>query len=73
MYGNYQTDSSTMSRELAGVSKVFADYVDEQDNKITLLSQQLEEVKTLLAAGKQGKGKGKLGQCTGEEGGECPF
>lgn len=58
MYGNYQTESSTLSRELAGVSKVFADYVDEQDNKIALISQQLEEVKTLLA-GKEAKGKSK--------------
>lgn len=38
--------------ELRGVSEVFADYTDKQDSKLAHITKQLEELKTVLNAGR---------------------
>ena len=48
------SENGVTTGELAGVSNVFADYVDEQDNKMASISQQLEDLKALLTT-KDGK------------------
>lgn len=50
LYSSHQEASGTTARELAGVSQVFADYVDEQDAKILHITQELQELKSMLTA-----------------------
>lgn len=47
-----QNRSATGISDLRAVSEVFADCTDQQDDKLVHVTQQLEELKTLVKAGR---------------------
>lgn len=51
LYTSHRNESGNRAHDLVSVSGVFADHVDQQDSKITLIAQQLEELKALLRRG----------------------